>query len=134
MADLLKGKWSYRSFRNGPITVSDGKVSGAPELAVPWAPPGELEVCTDGAGKVSGTLTFRPGIALTITGSITPATGQSPAEVDLTGEGLSAVYRLRGWFISGNGPIVGTVVCMANDLAKQPVGTAGPFVLASTGV
>jgi hypothetical protein len=51
--------------------------------------------------------------------------------IDLTGEGLSAVYRIRGYFVAGAaGPIVGgTVVSVMNDLPRQPIGTSGPFVL-----
>jgi hypothetical protein len=94
-----------------------------------------LYVAADTAGKVSGKLTFAPGIELAVSGSITPAAGKLPEGVDLTGEGLSAVYRIRGFFIDGttgpaSGPvIVGTVVAIQNDLGKQPAGTSGPFVM-----
>ena len=61
----LNGKWIYRSFRPN---------DGTPSL-LPWAPPGELSVTTDAAGKVSGKLTFPavPGLELMIGGSIAAA-------------------------------------------------------------
>lgn len=120
----LNGKFSYRSFRGGSSDTP-------PQIAVPWAPPGELEAKTDSAGNVTGTLTFRPGVALAITGTLTPADAarQMPEGVELTGEGLSAVYRIRGFFIPGSDHLVGTVVAEKNDLAQQPNGTSGPFVL-----
>lgn len=129
MNETLKGKWSYRSFRHDPIVMKDGKVDGNPQLATPWAPPGELDVDTDQQGEVTGTLTFAPGVALKVTGNITPAADKVPAFVELTGEGLSSVNKIKGFFIPGSDHVVGTVLCMANDLAKQPVGTVGPFVL-----
>lgn len=72
MNETLKGKWSYRSFRHDPIVVKDGKVEGNPQLATPWAPLGELDVGTDEQGEVTGTLTFAPGVALTVTGRTKP--------------------------------------------------------------
>ena len=67
----LKGQFLYQSFRNGPITIKDGQVIGLPLLAEPWAPVGTLDVKTDTVtGDVVGTLTFRPGIALKVLGTI----------------------------------------------------------------
>jgi hypothetical protein len=63
---LLNGKGSYRGFRGGSKETP-------PQLAVAWAPPGELTATTDGSRKGTGTLTFRPGVALTISGALTPA-------------------------------------------------------------
>jgi hypothetical protein len=127
MADL-NGTWIYYSFcprRSGG--------DAAPALA-PWAPRGELYAATD-SGQVKGSLRFAPGVELNVTGTITPKTDRMPAGIDLVGEGLSAVYTIRGFFIDGatgpaSGPVVvGTVVCVENDLAKEPPGTSGPFVL-----
>jgi hypothetical protein len=120
----LNGKWSYRSFRGGANDTP-------PEIVVPWTPPGELDVKTDGSGKVTGTLTFGPGAALAITGAVTPADAARhiPEGVELTGEGGSAVYKVRGFFIAGSDHIIGTVVAEKNDLARQADGTSGPFVL-----
>ena len=129
MNEKMTGKWTYRSFRHDPIVIKNGKVDGNPDLAIPWAPPGQLVVNTDATGKVTGTLTFAPGVALTVTGHINPATATMPASLAVTGEGLTSVYQIKGFFIPGSDHIVGTVLCTANDLAKQPVGTEGPFVL-----
>lgn len=127
----LDGMWFYRSFC--PRSGSD---DSPPQIAAPWAPQGRLDVTTDATtGKVTGTLKFAPGVELAISGSITPATGNLPEGIELTGEGLSSVNSIRGYFIPistgpGCGPVVvGTVVAVRNDLAKQPVGTSGPFVL-----
>jgi hypothetical protein len=128
----LNGKWTYRSFRNEPIVVKDGKVEGDPQLAIPWAPPGVLDVSTDCEGVVTGTLTFETPIGpkkLQVTGRIVPATGKALASLDVTGEGESSVNTIKGFFIPGSDCVVGTVLCLANDLARQPVGTEGPFVL-----
>jgi len=129
MNATLNGKWSYRSFRHDPIVVKDGQVEGSPELAARWSPPGVLEASTSATGEVTGTLTFRPGVALKITGRIVPASGDDPAFVELTGEGLGSVNRLKGIFIPGSSHVVGTILCLAHDLLKQPNGTAGPFAL-----
>ena len=127
----LDGTWVYNSFCPQPGT-EDTK----PQIAAPWAPPGQLHAATDAAtGKVTGTLKFAPGVELAVSGSITPAADRVPERIDLTGENASAAYNIRGYFIPGtvapaSGPVVvGTVVAVRNDLAKQPVGTSGPFVL-----
>lgn len=130
MSATLNGRWCYRSFRHGPIALMNGKVDGEPELAVPWSPPDAvLDAATSASGQVTGMLTLAPGIALKVSGRIVPATGKAPAAIELTGEGLSSVNRIKGYFIPGSDHVVGTVLCVANDLAKQPNGTAGPFVL-----
>lgn len=140
MNETLKGKWSFRSFRHDPIVVKDGHVAGEPELAKTWTPPGTLIVETGERGDVKGTLTFHlprpPGaeVSLTITGSITPATAEDPAFVELIGESpptapRPAVYEVKGVFVPGSDHVVGTVLSMANDLAGKPVGTAGAFAL-----
>ena len=129
MNATLNGKWSYRSFRHEPIVLKDGQVEGNPELAKPWSPPGVLDVATGETGEVMGTLTFGPGIALKVSGKIIPATDKDPAAVDLTGEGLTSVNKIKGFFIPGSDHVVGTIMCVANDLLKQPNGTVGPFVL-----
>ena len=130
MNETLNGKWSYRSFRHDPIVLKDGQVQGNPELATPWSPPGGvLEVTTGELGEVMGTLTF-PGAALKVSGKIIPATDKDPASVELTGEGgRASVNKIKGFFIPGSDHVVGTIMCVANDLSKQPNGTLGPFVL-----
>lgn len=129
MNETLKGKWSYRSFRHDPIVVKDDHVVGNPELAVPWSPPGVLEVETNMAGEVTGKLIFTPEIVLDIKGRIIPATDKTLASVELTGEFHTSSNKLKGFFIPGSDHIVGTILSMANDLGKRPVGTVGPFVL-----
>jgi hypothetical protein len=137
MNETLKGKWAFRSFHHEPIVVKDGHVAGDPDLAEPWTPPGTLVVDTDERGEVTGKLTFPPGAVLAITGRIIPAkpatstTLEVPAGVELTGTGvgLPAVYEVKGFFVPGSDHVVGTVLSMANDLARQPVGTAGAFAL-----
>jgi hypothetical protein len=130
MNRILNGRWHYRSFRHEPILVKDGNVDRNPQLATPWAPLGELNANANDAGEVMGTLKFTPpGVAVKITGHITPATDKLPASVELTGEMLPTVYKIKGFFITGSDNLVGTVMSVANDLAKQPVGTAGAFVL-----
>jgi hypothetical protein len=123
----LDGTWTYYSF-----CPRSGTDKSPPQIAAPWAPQGTLAATTDATtGKVTGTLKFAPGVELAISGSITPAAEKLPEGIELTGEGLSSVNKIRGYFIAGSsGPmVVGTVVAVQNDLAKQPVGTSGPFVL-----
>jgi len=88
-------------------------------------------VTTDEAGNVSGTLRFSPSVALQVSGSLTPAVEKEslPEGIELTAEGLSAVYRVRGYFLAGSNHITGTVLSIQNDLGKQPAGTSGPFAL-----
>ncbi len=129
MNETLNGKWSYRSFRHDPIVLKDGQIQGSPELAIPWSPPGVLEVTTDARGEVTGTLTFAPDVTLKVTGNIIPAADKCPASVELTGKGLSSVNRIKGYFVPGSDHVVGTIMVVANDLSRQPNGTLGPFVL-----
>jgi hypothetical protein len=129
----LSGKFLYQSFRNGPVVVKDGAVVGSPVLAQPWAPVGTLDVKTDSIlGDVVGTLTFRTGVALQVRGKIIPSTAQLPASVELKAEGLGAMYQITGWLVPDNSHVVGSVLCLGGDLADQPVGTVGPFVLFPT--
>jgi hypothetical protein len=129
MNATLNGKWSYLSFRHAPIVLKNGQVDGDPELAEPWSTRGALEVTTGETGEVAGTLSFAPGIALKVSGRIIPATDKVPASIEMTGEGLTSVNKRKGFFIPGSDHVVGTIMCVANDLAKQPNGTVGPFVL-----
>jgi hypothetical protein len=129
MNETLKGRWSYRSFRHDPIAVKDGHVEGNPKLAIPWSPPGVLDVDTNEAGEITGKLKFSEEVVLDIKGRVIPATDKEPTSVELVGQFQSSVNRLKGFFIPGSNHIVGTILSIADDLAKQPVGTAGPFVL-----
>ena len=125
----FSGKFNYQSFYNSPIKVEDGALEGSPILAEPWTPLGTLDVLTDTVtGDVTGTLTFRPGVVLTVTGKVYSAVDPLPAFTELTGAGLGAEYRIKGWFIPTNEQIVGSVLSIGGDLARQAVGTVGPFV------
>jgi hypothetical protein len=129
MNAALNGKWSYRSFRHAPIVLKNGQVEGDPELAEVWSPVGALEVTTGETGEVAGTLSFAPGIVLKVWGRIIPATDKVPPSLEMTGEGLTSINKIKGFFIPGSDHVVGTIMCVANDLSKQPNGTVGPFVL-----
>ena len=62
----LDGMWLYQSF-----CPKSGTKDNLPQIAAPWAPPGELRARTDAkTGKVTGTLKFAPGVELAINGSI----------------------------------------------------------------
>ncbi len=133
IAPTLSGRFLYQSFRHDPIDVLNGQVEGSPALARPWAPVGTLDVNTDAVlGDVVGTLTFRAGVVLQVKGRITPASASLPGSVELRAEGLGAIYQIAGWFLPDDAHLVGSVLCLAGDLAKQPVGTIGPFILFPT--
>lgn len=123
---ILNGKYTYQSY-----CPRQGSTAAPAELVAPWAGPAELQAATDAAGNITATLTFRPGIALKVSGRVTPATGGLPEGIDLNGEGLGAVYRIRGYSVAGRQDlIVGTVIVVqGTDPALQPLGTHGPFVL-----
>lgn len=122
----LEGTWIYESF-----CPAKGTAEAPGQIAAPWSPRGTLSVSTDPeTGRVTGKLQFAPGVELAIAGALTPADKALPEGIELTGEGLSSVSSLRGFFIGGAGNVVvGTVVAVRNDLARQPVGTQGPFVM-----
>jgi len=129
-APSLSGSFLYRSFYNGPIETDDGKVTGSPVLANPWTPVGTLDVTSDAdTGDVVGKLAFSPTVVLDISGKTLPATSSQPASFELKGEGVGSVYQIRGWFVPDSDHFVGSVLCLAGDLARLPVGTVGPFIL-----
>jgi hypothetical protein len=128
-ATALSGRYSYQSFRNMPFEVKDGQPVPYPSLAQPWTPPGVLDVKTDPAtDEVTGTLDFGNGAVLSVSGRVMPAGGRLPAGFELTGTLGDAVYQIRGWFVPEANRLVGTVLALANDLAKAPDGTAGYLV------
>jgi hypothetical protein len=68
-------------------------------------------------------------IVLKVSGRIIPSpTPRAPTGIELMGEGLSSLSKLKGFFIPGSDHVVGAILCFANNLAQQPNGTAGPFV------
>ncbi len=119
----LTGRYHYRSY------CPKAGTPGTAQVAAPWAPPGVLAAETSAAGEVKGKLSFGPGRELAVTGSITAATAALPEGIELTGEGLGAVYRIRGYFVEGSTHLVGTVLSIQRDVAGQPDGTHGPFIL-----
>jgi hypothetical protein len=141
MANQLDGKWIHLSFRNDQIAPANALDTGQPILAAPWAPPGEFLVTTNANGEVSGSLLFsRVSVTLTVTGKVSDEVGAGvmvpwplPPSVVLTATVAETEYRLRGWFIPDSNVIVGTVLCVKNDLAKAPDGTLGPWVLTKVG-
>jgi len=136
MNATLSGRYAYRSFRHDPIVVEDGKVAGEPELATPWSPwspPGVLEVVTDAAGAVTGTLRFGQQLVLDITGAIIPGSQRQPPSIELIGAAGSSVNKIKGYFIPDSDHIVGTIMALANDPLGEPNGTLGPFVLVPLG-
>ena len=117
----LSGHFLYQSFRDEPITVNNGQVVGTPALARPWAPVGTLDVKTDRiTGDVVGTLTFRPGVALNVRGTVSPASAPLPASVELKAEGVGAVYALTGWFLPDDDHLVGSVVGSGRATSRRP--------------
>ena len=122
----FNGQFHYRSF----CPKAGGKDRAA-QITAPWTPPGVLTVATDETGKVTGTLKFGAAAELKVSGSITPASEKDglPEGFDLVGEGMTAVYRVRGYFVEGVQRVTGSVLSTQNDLAGQPPGTIGPFIL-----
>lgn len=132
---VFEGDWLFQSFFE--------RVGAAGETGkwdvLPWTPPGSMSVRTAADGSVTGQLKFVTS-TLAIVGQLTLALpGEPPGEkspgrlpvppgVRLTGAGLGATYEIRGFFIAPD-QIVGTSRCISGDLAKQPDGTSGPFVL-----
>jgi hypothetical protein len=118
----FSGKWSYRSYR----------FEGKSAVFVPWAPPGVLDVSSDGTGTVSGSLTFSPTEVLAISGKHQANAGAQPDTVALTGTHSSgANYVIHGVLVEGAKHFVGSVIATKADLTKQPDGTAGTFSLVS---
>lgn len=52
-----------------------------------------------------------------------------PASVELTATVGDTEYRLRGWLIPDSNAIAGTVLSVRNDLAREPDGTMGSWIL-----
>jgi hypothetical protein len=132
----LQGNWNYRSFCPFPAMTDRTKtppvVSRLPLLAGPWTPLLTMELITDTSGKVTGSATLGP-LRATIEGTVKAETDGVPETVELAvtveGGAAAAVYHLQGCFLADSDHIVGTVVSLGNDLAMQPIGTSGSFVL-----
>lgn len=126
----LNGKWHYQSF----CPRMDGAPTAGvpPQLAAPWTPAGVLDVTTNPAGNIKGTLTFPsiPGLTILVTGQVTPVMGDVPEGIELTGTVGPAIYRIRGFFVGRGYAVVGTTLSTEADVGRRPVGTQGPFILA----
>ncbi|MCY2967202.1 MAG: hypothetical protein NT069_26800 [Planctomycetota bacterium] len=136
----FQGRWIYRSFRprEGAPSRPDPKNPTGPslpprpaDLVANWAESATLDVTTDSAGAVSGTLTIIPGqLVLKVTGHVTPGDGgRILPGIQLIGEVGNSKNTIRGYFIPDTNVIVGTVLATQGDPALAPDGTAGPFVL-----
>lgn len=141
----LQGKWNYQSFTSlgAQFNREEGK---PPEVKVPtqlsaaWTPPAIMDFSTDDSGKVIGTANL-DGIQFKIVGASNPPDNSLPEGIQLlvtvdaafasavTGIAADSVYKLQGSFLKDSDHIVGTVVCVSNDLGFQPDGTSGAFVL-----
>lgn len=140
----LQGKWNYQSFCSFAADVDRTKqppdVKRPARIAGPWTPPSVMEFTTDEFGKVTGSANLGP-IEFKIRGLSNPPNKDISDGIQLvvtvdaaiaqvvTGIKKDAVYNLQGSFLANSDHIVGTVVCISNDLGFQPDGTAGPFVL-----
>jgi hypothetical protein len=135
MTAKIEGQWKFQSYFN-----RYNGASGALQLeVVPWTPPGALRLSKGSDGKLSGSMTFMTS-TLSIEGELTPAlAGEAPSAsspgklptpegVRMIGTLAETKYEIRGYFV-GPDEIVGTSLCIHDDLAKQPDGTRGPFVL-----
>ena len=95
-----------------------------------WTPPSVMEFVTDASGKVTGNAKLGQ-LEFKIDGSVKPAADNIPEGVRTRRDcgTCCSVYNLRGFFLANSDHIVGTVVSIGNDLAYQPIGMSGPFVL-----
>jgi hypothetical protein len=131
----IEGRWTYQSYYN-----RYNGASGTLQLeVVPWTPPGALSLSKGSDGKLSGSMTFTTS-TLSIEGELTPAVAgvapsassagklPTPEGIRLVGRLAETKYEIRGYFV-GPDQIVGTSLCVHDDIAKQPDGTRGPFSL-----
>jgi hypothetical protein len=150
--------WIYQSFLLLPTPQELDAAPGTPATARKWAR-GEL-LCgqafttpAPGGYVLSGVLSFRPGVTLTVSAQGTLGVGNAPATFEATGVGtegatLGAIYRLVGWvfpelpILNGGGrvdsvrgaiwAVRGTDARPDIDLSGMPLGTVGSFVIAKS--
>jgi hypothetical protein len=96
------GAWSYQSFRHERIDVDGNSVKGEPDLAIPWAPRGILDLLVDAAEKkITGSLKFGPAV-LDVEG-IAGANDQvkqlwiSATAVLKTTNAVASTYKIKGF-------------------------------------
>lgn len=149
--------WSYQSFLVLPTPEEDSGAPGSGITAKKWAK-GALAVgqafrSAEGY-TLSGTLSFAPGVELTVSAKGMLGVEKAPATFEATGEGTSgrtkgAVYQLTGWvfaeepIVSGGGRVLsvrGAVRAVRGPDAKpevelggMPLGTVGSFVISRAG-
>lgn len=143
----LSGTWNYQSFL---VLPTDAERAGPPGTAVTartWAK-GSLLIPTGNGADFRAELTFAPGVTLSLRGQLVAATELIPATLDAIGEGLEgitrgSVYTTRGWIVADGQQVRGSVLAVRGpaipgsdpvqfadrELAGQPIGTAGEFVL-----
>ena len=140
----LEGRWNYLSFAAKPAEIDRShivpKMKEPPNLCAEWTPPSIMEFSTDDAGHVTGEASIGP-IQFSIEGSVLQPTDGNRGGIDLTVTVKSilarhlthndddSVYRMVGSFLPNSTYIVGSVLCLSNDLGFMPQGTSGPFVL-----
>lgn len=131
MALKPNGKLRFQSFRPLAAVVDNGtsppNVKVPVEIVVPWSPPSERELTTDEEGKVTGT--GKPGPIERKISSAAKATFTEGIELSVSAEKSSSAYSLRGFRLANTDHLVGTVVAISNDLARQPAGPSGPFIM-----
>jgi hypothetical protein len=149
--------WMYQSFLVLPTEEENDAQSGTAVTARKWAKGdfrcGQAFRTADGY-TLDGTLSFRPGVELTVSAKGTLGTGNNPAPFEATGTGTEgpikgAIYQLVGWVFpqkpihSGAArplSIKGSVWAVRGPDTKpgfepggMPVGTVGAFIIVSRG-
>lgn len=149
--------WMYQSFLVLPTSEENDAVPGTAVTAKKWAK-GTL-LCgqafkTADRYILDGTLSFRPGVELTVSAKGVLGTEDNPATFEATGTGTEgptkgAIYQLVGWVFPEE-PIqndAGRVLSVRGsiwavrgpdtkpeiELGGMPVGTVGSFVIVSRG-
>src|SRR5262245_47593022 len=87
----LKGTWEWQSFLVLP-KETEGPNPPAPVTARRWAR-GKLTIPNDTDELFSGELALGPGITLSVTGRVSPATDTRPALLEATGEALGGPIK-----------------------------------------
>jgi hypothetical protein len=87
-----------------------------------------------------------PPSVLKVSGRILPGSDSQPASLEAMGEGNGAIFKIAGWFVPDSPSryhfppqkpdtsketisVRGSVMAVKNDIAQQPDGTVGAFVL-----
>lgn len=118
----LIGKWYYESF----FTSGQDAYATTPDSfqVKPWTPRSVITFSKDGkkvAGDAAlGTAKFR------FRGT---QEGDGSVRLDVTVDGTQTAYLLSGRALKDTKLILGTVMAIKDDLARQPNGSLGPFIL-----